>query len=1049
MYKKRFLRIHLALFTLFYFGIALSYAQEIREISLAEGLSQATVTSFEKDRDGFMWVGTKDGLNRYDGYSMKVLKSSLQDTAGLSSNHISCLHLDSEGYLWVGTNFGLNRLNTRTFEVKTFFHWFEDKSTLSDNTIRSIAEDRDGNLWIGTANGLNRLKLGSNKFERFSIQKGRRSSLSNNIVNSVYVDSQNRIWVGTQSGLNLLDAQSGRFERFYHSFDTELAVENNQIYAVEEREPGVFWIGTINGIFSFDESSEKFTSYFKREPDLAGVHVHEFNRISENEVVLASDKGAYIVSCNPSSSMKGAEPIDETSLSIDPLFEGSDVLSLFSDPTHLLWLGTESEGIITADRAIPDFAKLQVADGSNSKSNRIYSMAQHSDTAVWVGTADGLKLVSLIDSTKLNLGKLGYGALGMLDVKIRSILILDSLMWLGTDGNGLVKYNRNIDSLTYYLVSATKEMSISSNQVNHVISGNNNTLWVSTQGGGICHFDMATEKFSVYRFDGSNRNSLRDNNVFPLVLDSVGNLWAGTGNAGIYKLNVAENTLQSSAELGNNTLPASNISDLMFDDKGNLWIATLGEGLFVFRKELQKFQSVSNPADRIHSVIHSIHIDDSGRIWKSTNAGISVFDPDLNGVTNFDNTAYVGHNQYYPRSVLSAGSERILFGGTEGITMLHAASYKMNAIPPPVVIVDCQELGMLDTGTGGVGKPMVDSLTLEYNHSGFQVEFAALNFKRPENNHYQYRLVGLFNQWRNTGDRRFATFSNLNPGRYTLEVRASNNDGIWNSSPMRMSILVHPAFWQTFWFRFLAVLAVLSFLYLFYRYRISLEKERRSFLETAVDQRTREIAEERDTNAILLKEVHHRVKNNLQIIASLLNLQSRYIQDPKLLDDFSEIQNRVRSMALIHQKMYQTRDLKTINIEDYIKDLSSNLIDTYQVGNLVDLDVDVEVNEFNSDTLTPLGLLINEIISNSLKYAFEEDVEGKIFVRMKKIGANQYRLLIGDDGIGLKDGFDPNKTDSFGSELISALVEQLNGTIKLLEGKTGTVYQIDFEDVLD
>jgi len=145
--------------------------------------------------------------------------------------------------------------------------------------------------------------------------------------------------------------------------------------------------------------------------------------------------------------------------------------------------------------------------------------------------------------------------------------------------------------------------------------------------------------------------------------------------------------------------------------------------------------------------------------------------------------------------------------------------------------------------------------------------------------------------------------------------------------------------------------------------------------------------------------------------------------------------------------MYQTKDLKTINIEEYINDLSSNLIDTYQVGNLVDLDVDVDVSEFNADTLTPLGLLINEIISNSLKYAFEEDAEGKIFVKMKKLGENQYRLLIGDNGIGLEGGFDPNSTDSFGSELISALVEQLNGTIKLLDNTDGTVYQIDFQDV--
>jgi len=312
-------------------------------------------------------------------------------------------------------------------------------------------------------------------------------------------------------------------------------------------------------VFVFGEKSGKFTSITGSKSSLEGVQIHDFTRISSGEVLVASVDGAYVLPENDQIHSGAALKDDGEHLEVNPIFEGSDVLSLFSDANQLLWLGTESEGIVTVDRTIPNFEKLQFAGENNSNANRVYSMAQHSDTTVWAGTANGLKLISLTDSRMLNLADLGYDALGSLEVKVRSILNLDSLIWLGTDGNGLVKYDRVKDSLTYYIVSATKEQSISSNQVNEVIFGVDNSLWISTQGGGICHFDITSEIFSVYRFDGANRNSIRDNNVFPLILDSVGDLWAGTGNAGIYKLDVSENVLQSSTELGRNTLTASNI----------------------------------------------------------------------------------------------------------------------------------------------------------------------------------------------------------------------------------------------------------------------------------------------------------------------------------------------------------------------------------------------------------------------------------------------------------------------------------------------------------
>lgn len=1029
---------------------------QFNTLSLSKGLSQATATCLIQDKDGFIWIGTHDGLNRYDGYSFLVLNYDLEDSTSISNNSIEAMTCDRNGNLWVGTSFGLNKLNTETMQFESYYHWFEDSMSISSNRITALAEDMQGRIWVGTDNGLNRLdNLKKNRFLRYSIAPNDPGSLSNNSINDILVDSEGRVWVGTDGGLNLYDPESNAFIRYRQRFDDDNSLSNNNVLSMCEGRDGIIWIGTENGLNKFNPELEVFSRYYADTP--------RKNLLSSNIIndLTLDEKGELWVG-TPTGLTRFSREIDRSIQyhSANTRVNGlpnDNILSLLCDRSGMIWIGTQSAGLATLNLDAPQFFSTTFSTRPDyvPGQNQIYSIFQVDTDLVWLGTGHGLAAFNPVADTAFfyaNAGKKKKNALAQIDASISALAMTsDSLVWIGTRGHGLIVVDLKNDSINSY-TRGVESMSISSNRISDIIVDEDQNLWIATLGGGLCYFNRETQKFKTYRFDGSVPNSIRDNNVHCLVRDDDGNIWFGTGNAGLYHLNVETQKISnySAGDINKGFLPSNGINDLHFDDNRQLWVATSGGGIAQYKPKSNSFKTYGNADGLDNNVALGITSDQSGILWISTNGGVSAFNTETETFRNYNEQDVLGQNTFNPQSCLSLSSSMVIFGGSNGFDYFNSAGLKANQFIPPMVITGFE---MLNTGeNSSVANPIrtqEDILELDYNHSGFSLEFAALNYEQSQKNQYAYRMKGLFDQWRYIGTRRFATFSNLSPGRYTFEVIGSNNDGYWSEEPARLTVIVNPAFWQTMWFQILGVLAVIGILYLFYKYKMASTRQRNKLLELAVDARTIEIVRERDTNAILLKEVHHRVKNNLQIIVSLLNLQSRFISDSKLLHVFGEIQNRVRSMSLIHEKMYKTKDMKTVNIEEYITDLSQSLIQTYRIGHQIELDVDVEVNSFNSDTLTPLGLIINEVISNALKYAFREDRKGKVFVRIHRQENEYYRMMIGDNGIGIPSEFAMGNSESFGTELISALSEQLDGTIQLLPGEKGTVYEVLFKDVKD
>ncbi len=1052
----KFTRLYFILFLVLVLSGTAGFAQNVRfnAISLANGLSQSTVTCFEQDNDGFIWVGTRDGLNRYDGYNFATLKHQIGDSSSISGNVITAILQDSKDNIWVGTTFGLNKLDGKTLESKGYYRLIEDSSSLSSNGIRCIAEDASGQLWVGTDHGLNRMIDTDGGFQRYSIIADDTTSLANNIVNDIFIDKYDHLWVATDGGLNKYNQEEDNFSRLRSDFSDGRSVANNVITDIENGPGDTLWLGTQDGlnwvnIANFDISRSKPRA---RGLNLSGVVINTLLYDEKGDLWIGTPLGLNRVNGKNLRKLRvyKSSPNDFYTLPND------FVLSLHQDLSGMMWVGTQSAGIATLNEEMPKFSAISSVGtpGYDPLQNQIFDMCQIKKDQIWVGTGKGLAVYKHSNRRIKFLSNDKKNRLREIQNPVRSIKYVgDTIVWIGTDGGGLYSYHKKSEKLESYRTDAEGSFVIPSNRINQILPDKTGNLWLATSGHGVIFLDLANNQVRSFAVDLDDPSSLRDNNVNVLALQSDSILWIGTGNAGLYALNINSEKFTSyiSGPIKTGNLPTKGINDLFVDQNDKLWVASSGGGLSYFDVERNKFYTYDNSHGLASNEVLSILSDDYGNLWMSTNRGISVFSLSGAKFRNFSEQDVLTKNTFYPRSSHRDRNGMLYFGGANGFGFFNALGLKANNFIPPIVITGTQSLNESTLNSPlDLAQSRHDTLNLEHDHSGFTLEFASLNFKQSGKNQYAYRLKGLFEKWKYTGTRRFATFLNLEPGNYVFEVIGSNNDGVWNEVPAKIVIIVRPALWQELWFQGILAIGFITLLFLFYRYKISSEQQRNKELEQAVEVRTKEIAQERDNNAILLREVHHRVKNNLQIIVSLLNLQKRFIENKKFGDVFSEVQDRVRSMSLIHQKMYQTADLQSVDIEEYITDLSNNLLSTYSLEQEIVLDVDVEVNRFKSDTLTPLGLLLNEVITNALKYAFKNNEKGRVFVNLFKLDKpRKYRLIIGDDGVGISPEQLADPTDSFGTELIGALVEQLNGTIVLLEEEPGTVYQIDFEEEED
>jgi transcriptional regulator with GAF, ATPase, and Fis domain/ligand-binding sensor domain-containing protein len=810
-----------AMLVLLVFSVTASAAESrsvrFQHISRDEGLSQSFVYAILQDQDGFMWFGTQDGLNRYDGYDFKVFVHHPDDPQSISDESTRTMILDRSGTLWAGTDAGgLSRYNRATETFTNYRHDPEDPASIASNRIRIIYEDSRGDFWVGTdGSGLDRFDRDTGVFEHFKHDAENPASLSGVHVWSITENSNGDLLVGTDGGLSKLNTESGLFTNYYHDPDNGESIRESFVRTVFEDANQDLWIGTESqGLSRLDHETGKFEHFLHNPDDPSSIGGNRVN------VMFQDDAGVlWIGTRNGLSAWNSASrnfenytynPSDKYSLS------HNNISSIFQDRGGVLWVGTY-KGLNLwnqTSRAIAHY-RHDMSDASSLSEDTILAFAEDKDGSILVGSYGGG--VSWLDKDSDNFRHLRHspGDPSSLSSDLVMSLLVDSegVLWVGTRSSGLNRYDKERGNFEHFLHSAEDATSISANGVTFIFEDSRNDLWFGTFGGGMNKFDRQTQTFTRYRHNADDSQTLSNDRVLAMFEDSRGGLWFGTYGGGLSHLDPSTGVFKSyHADPDRfDGLSGNEIYLITEDVNGDFWIGVKGRGLNRWRLSdrengTESFQRFTTQDGLPSATIIGGVWDQEGHLWLSTGRGISRLDIASLKFKNYDTSHGLQDDEFNVGAYFGASDGRMYFGGVNGFNALYPERLNGGGLPPQVAITrflslnDAQQLA--ESPRNGA------ATKLGHNENVIGFEFSAFDFAAPHKNQFMYQLEGIDRAWVNAGSKHQVTYSNLPAGDYVFRVKGANNNGVWSAQDATFEFTMLPAPWRTWW-AYSAYLAVL------------------------------------------------------------------------------------------------------------------------------------------------------------------------------------------------------------------------------------------------
>lgn len=872
-------------------------------ISVSQGLSNSTVMSILQDRDGFLWFGTEDGLNRFDGHNFKIYHHVPGDSNGLLSSNINRLYQDRAGFLWVGTWQGLDKFDPHR---ETFVHYHtsaERPHRLTGGRVMTITEDADGLIWVGTAKGLNIINPKTGEVISDMTGDNQSLNLSHEFVRCILVDHQETVWVGTNHGLNRWNPAEKAFTQFFNSGEL-----GNVIVDMCSRDKGTFWIGTPAGLFTFDTSSGRFSPYPEPSVQDRGLNCdHIFDMFKDtNGILWIATRDGGLNRLNPATgtfSHIRSRPEHYGGLSVD------FVRSIFEDRSGLLWFGTQGGGLNKLDPRKNKFKHYQ-KDASNSNSlsqNIVMSILEDSNGFLWLGTAGGgLNRYDPQNQQYTHYRKQSskQGKSGGLSNDFIRALWEDSKhrIWIAT-GAGLDCLNPVTGKIIHYQEPVDPQKNMNVNFITSLCPSVSGELWFGSFGGlgkiNIHTGDM--NRFVPQPGDSSGSTAINHLWIKKLYEDSSGVLWIATSGGGLNRRDPGDGRFKHYMfDPENANSPGSNNLEAIIESHdGYLWIGSGGGGFCRFDRNKETFVRYNTKNGLPANTVYGILEDDKGNLWLSTSNGLSVFNPETEHFWNYNIHDGLLSNEFNSGAFFKSKRELMYFGCIEGFTVFKPEEIiaSRNKTVPPVLITSFKKWNKEVKLPRAIED--IQSLTLSYQDKMISFEFTALDFSAPAKNRYAYKMEGLSNDWVYVDSgKRFASFTNLQPSQYTFKVKASNNDGVWNEKGVSIRIVVTPPFWKTWWFKLLSILALIGLAYFWHRrrmnslyLRLKSEAEMERFFEKyQVTKREKEIIE-----LILKGKTNKDIEEQLYIS---LNTVKSYIY--RIYKKFG-VQNRLELIHLIQK----------------------------------------------------------------------------------------------------------------------------------------------------
>lgn len=864
-------------------GVALSWSKgqqpqlQFKQLTPDDGLSSSSITCMIQDRKGYMWIGTFDGLNRYDGYSFEVYKNNPSDSSSLPQNIISALFEDRHGTIFIGTAAGLSRYD---WNRDKFFNYMYEKSSPLNGlnfAISDITSDSLDNLWLSTNFGLVYFDRIYNTYRNYSHNPEDKFSISSNKVECTFIENNHKVWVTTRCGLNLFNPNSGNFTPINNCRDSNSDISNLYFQKIISDKIGNIWFGSYEGLFCLEKNqrtaSDKSLELIRYTHDINDPNSLSHNRIlslfvdDRNNLWIGTENGGLnrYDRENRSFHTFRSDPYNPKSLN------NESIKDILQDRSGNLWVGTFAGGINIAtpnSAAILLYTNLPGAPESLSH-NVVTGFLEDHNGKIWVGT-DGGGLNQFIRKT----GK--FKAYNVENSGLSSNVILSIIedsrqrIWMGTWAGGLNFFDSETGIFKTY---TTLNSDIFENDIYAVAEGNDNDLWLGGLSSGLIHFEIEKNKFTSYTQANSN---IRNQMITVIRKDHKGNLLIGTPSGlSMLKMKTDSFINYSQNVPGPEQLNNSNIMEICIQNDTMVWVGT--QGLYLLNPESGTFKRYFKKDDRLYnSSVKGLLIENDSTLWVATNQGICRFNYNNDTYKLFTKSDGLQSDESNFRSIIQLRDGSILAGGTKGFNQIFPDKITENKHIPNILFTDFQIFNK-DVPIGIEDSPLtrhiseIDKLVLSYSQTVLTFYFAAMDFTMPEKNQYAYKMEGFDTRWHEVANKREATYTNLDPGNYVFRVLGSNNDGIWNKIGTSLKITIRPPWWQTILFRVIIVILTISLIFGFYYYRITQLKNQKERLETMVKERTKEIAEK---NKIL-----HKQTDELNEINTILEERQQRIEE--------------------------------------------------------------------------------------------------------------------------------------------------------------------------